>query len=1255
MTFKNLYFFCIYFLLLSMGKSFGQAPQLVLPTANSNQMKGMVISPTEKMYATFDLDDNIKIWEASTGKLLKNIVRKNVTNIAFMPDDKSLIINTYTPTEIYNIESETSLILGKQEYTHGIDVSPDGKFIAIGTEKLITIWNAKTLQLIDSVKSLWNENVKFSNDNRILAIYGSQNIQLWSVEKKIELKTLKGHTHRITDIQFDKTNNLLLSCGWDSTARLWDVRSGELLVTYKGHKNVVWDAKFYPGKNKIITCSSDSTAQIWDQTSGKSLSTLTGHANWIYRVRISPDEKTFALSDRNGECSIWKSDSAKFLFVFRSGFKTLYYLEYLKNSQQILAGNYDPYLTRVNLITQKIDMDYGIHNERFTSISLSNDEKYLLTTSRDGVVRKIDALTGKVVFHYLAFNGQWATSAAFNFNDSLIAVSGGYQKSSLLNAEGNLVRKIDDVSTYYESAIKFSPDGNYMLHNDRSTVQLINTNNNKRLLTIEGINSFTKEHFSADGKYLITHVEKKLKVWSVTTLQLVREIDINTDYPKRIQISNDSKYVLCVSDSMNIWELNSGKLIKQVVSELNDASFSYNNQNVIIIYSNGQVTVSPIIEEKNIGFIQLADSTNTYKNYFARNNEVLISTSGDNILVRDLINGKTLLQGIGNDVAYGKSAKYLYILKNDVIEAYDMQTFKLTYRHFSIGNKDFLVQDDLGRYDGTEAARKLIYFVCGKEVIELDQAKDQLWVPDLAERSMKKDKINAKTLDQLNICGLTPLVENTGDNATMYHYKILPRRGGLGVTVLFVNGIEAKRYKPEQLKKNGNIYELTVKKEDLKNLFIAGKENPVTVKAFTADNNISSRGIVVTEDKTTEIKTPPSLYAVMVGVSDYKGDELDLKYAAKDATDISSAIANAAKKLLNTDGKDHVFMYNLTTAKERYLLPEKISIKKTLEEIGKKATANDILLIFFAGHGVMEGKNKQFYFLTADASKTSATQAIADVGISTTELTEWMKPQNIKAQKRILIFDACNSGQAIKDFVKMGSSDQNYLAARNDDRAQQIKAIDKLNEKSGLFILSASASSQPAYEMGRYSQGLLTYALLKAIKLQPDILEDGKYLNVSRWFNAAEKMVSDLSKESGARQEPQIVSNTNFNIGMVDDEVITKIILPQEKPLFAASNFQNTDEAIADDDLDLSKLVNLQLSDMSVRGNNSEIVYIPITNSPDAYSLSGRYEVKGNIIKASVNVKQSRALKSKFEISGTKDKLNELAAAIVQKAAEVVK
>jgi hypothetical protein len=170
------------------------------------------------------------------------------------------------------------------------------------------------------------------------------------------------------------------------------------------------------------------------------------------------------------------------------------------------------------------------------------------------------------------------------------------------------------------------------------------------------------------------------------------------------------------------------------------------------------------------------------------------------------------------------------------------------------------------------------------------------------------------------------------------------------------------------------------------------------------------------------------------------------------------------------------------------------------------------------------------------------------------------------------------------------------------------------------------------------------------MKEQPDILDDNRYLNVGKWFNAAEKTVTELVRESGNRQEPQVVSTSNFNIGVVDQEVMAKIVLPQENILFTSSNFQNNDEAIADDDLGLSKAINLSLNTISSRGTGSNITYVNSTNSPDAFSLSGRYEVKGNNISVKVNVRKNKELKYKFEVNGTIDNLAAVADEIVKQA-----
>ena len=191
---------------------------------------------------------------------------------------------------------------------------------------------------------------------------------------------------------------------------------------------------------------------------------------------------------------------------------------------------------------------------------------------------------------------------------------------------------------------------------------------------------------------------------------------------------------------------------------------------------------------------------------------------------------------------------------------------------------------------------------------------------------------------------------------------------------------------------------MVIDKKELQKFFVAGKENSITVKSLTAKNSISSRSVSINEKGNEKNNALPNLYAVLVGVSDYKGEELDLKFAAKDAIDIASAIDISAKKLLNTDGKEHVFVYKVHTGAGRDKFPEKKGIREIFTEISGKALPNDILLIFFAGHGVVESEKNQFYFLTADASGATVTGALKNVGISTEELAEWIKPQAIKAK-----------------------------------------------------------------------------------------------------------------------------------------------------------------------------------------------------------------------------------------------------------------
>jgi WD40 repeat protein/uncharacterized caspase-like protein len=1104
-----------------------------------------------------------------------------------------------------------------------------------------------------------------------------------------------GHSERIVSAQFNRDGKLALTVSTDGTAKLWETESGKLLRDFKSAGDasivLVTAAWFTPGGKKVVIEYEGIDKRFYDIASGQLSDQILelDSKDFAYtdNTGFSPDrKKVLLIATQSGRLWVMDIETMKPVFILTTPKSIITSYLFSNDERKLVTLSSDNSFRIWDAATGKALTMAKTFPENVSLIGFSWDDKKIVFKTENNSVLIIDALTGKTLSEIISSDGQNASPEIpasilapggkicinlFNYHNFYDEIRQVQYWDSLVVCDrrtGKTIYSLNDLLIPSTSDF-ISPDGNkFLVLKKDSSVSMIDAATGKQLFVIAG----DKEPvnimgFYPDGKRFITvSGANPVRTWDAQTGQLISSLGNQPAIIYDARFSADSrKLIIGYEDKIaRIWDLVQSKpnieLRGRAVSLLG-AQFDSSGQKIII-----QTTRNKLIFDLESGNLSVIDTTakelagiNWHSN--ARGHGEMIGDSLIFTWIADIISLENIKinrsydfwneeKEINNAVFLSHdNKKILATSANNTIKLYDIENSKPILRFAVIDSLDYLVTDSSNRYDGTEEARKLLYFTCGNEVIGLDQVKDQLWVPNLAQRVKTGDVVNAKTLDEIGICGLTPVVEQAKGITNEYYFKIKPRRGGLGETILSINGTPTYSYQPKQLKKVGVTYELKVKKAEVSNYFIEGQENIIAVKAYTANNTSSSHNLTILEDPDKEKRLPPNLYAVMVGVSDYKGDNLDLDYAAVDATDISKTLSTAARKLL---GDDHVFMYNLTTDKVRFLLPEKKSIKAVFEEIGKKATANDILFIFLSGHGVVGEKTKQYYYLTADASSAAEESSFPDVGISTAELTEWIKPQNIKAQKRILILDACYSGQAINSFVKIGNDKQGFLAARGDDKSQQLRAIDKLNEKSGLFILSASSSDQRAWESGVYSHGYLTYSLLKAIKLQPDILKEGKYLDVGRWLDAAGESVSEMAKDDGSKQQPQIVSSTNFQIGLVDEEVMSKINLSDAKPLFTSGNFLNNDEAIGDDDLDLRRLTDKKLEFLSRAEGGKKIFFLPSTNSPDAYSLTGSYTVKENAITVRVKLKQDKIIKKQFDLPGTKGKLDELVDAIISKAIE---
>jgi hypothetical protein len=278
--------------------------------------------------------------------------------------------------------------------------------------------------------------------------------------------------------------------------------------------------------------------------------------------------------------------------------------------------------------------------------------------------------------------------------------------------------------------------------------------------------------------------------------------------------------------------------------------------------------------------------------------------------------------------------------------------------------------------------------------------------------------------------------------------------------------------------------------EDCREIEAMPGENEMSVAAFNNQNTVQSY-MQMAKFNSTIKPEEPHLYILSIGIDNYKDNSVNLKYAAKDSTDIKEKILTQAKTLYKPENIHYELITNNNATKA--------NITNKINELSKKIKPTDSFILFVAGHGVL--LQNQYYMLTHEYEGKVNESAM----ISSNEIVEMSK--KIKSLSQLFIFDTCHAGGV--DAIVSGLYDARMSV---------------LAKKMGLHIYASANSIQQALD-GYQDNGLFTYTLLDGLnnKKEADKNKDSK-ISLVELGEYSKHTTTEISKKLGHAQTPLIIN-----------------------------------------------------------------------------------------------------------------------------------
>jgi WD40 repeat protein len=948
----------------------------------------------------------------------------------------------------------------------------------------------------------------------------------------VELSVQTGHSGPIRAIAFSPGDDIIASAGDDNKIILWDFFTSKQFSALPGHTGSITAVSFHPSGDILLSASLDSTIRFWDLKTGKCQTLL--RLNYpVHAAAFHPDGRSFAAGGKELAIITWpelrrqrlpfdpKNEFTSLcwspggnLLAFGGAREDLAYLVNLRDSALVkkIPGSVTDFCFDEAAGTILYTTIHGIAAE------IGYNEKSRKSTSTDWMLNSFNSVEMNATSVFLAndngeirvyhrktfFEDKILRTKRSKINAITLSHNGGYLASA--GADGRIL--IWDASTGQSvkslrgsvtkiNAICFSKDGNEILVGyENGALRKTNLLTNQSIVNSpqaasEFFSGFSYSvyriaAFTPDSAVLIMH-KKRSSLDEEGTYDKMTEYLVTWNFKDNYLVLNEQELLSGQAHSYmddrkkGIRHMPEFLLNPEIAINTDPKKQAWAEGSKIGIFNEGMN--SPIeVESEHTDRVTCIAWNTTYD---------FIATAGwDGIIrFRDAKNGKLLTTFgafaggqfiyINPDGYYFSSKKSLnYIGFKQDGRIYSFEQFDLKF------NRPDLVAKYLPYYNDMYV--EAYYSAYQKRLKKLGLTEEDL-VTEQHVPELRYDR----NLDQLLLTGKIDLTVNCSDavhELDKLHLRVngVPEFGRFGKSI---NGHTYSEKIPVELNPGTNYLQLYV----------------------TNKSGISSYHETFTIESHKK-ETKPNLYLVSIGISDHLQSQYNLNFARKDAEDIHRFFSWPGPVFLNI--KTKLLVDSTVTLSNIYSLSSFLS----------QAGPNDVVMVFIAGHGILDD-NLDYYLASYDMDfKDPAKKGIPY------ELFDDLLDQT-KSRKKVMFIDACHSGEIDKDEViksEVIESEQGDIKFRfagvdiankgpfnSLDLAKSLFADMRLN--NGTTVVSSAGGSEFAIESENWRNGAFTYCLLYGLSSNKADLNKNRSITLSE---LQEYLLFEVNKLTNGAQTP---------------------------------------------------------------------------------------------------------------------------------------